>query len=143
MGTSHLRLASGEKVGRPSLLISLCFRKPSWFRHPNHHQRSGLWVWSTGLTKLEGAISMILGAWCGQLGVGGWILMGLFWATFVGLVLWALSRLFAPVRENDAVHQDADDVDERWAREQMNRSNYQAPREKLTAPAPQRGKRTR
>lgn len=36
------------------------------------------------------------GAWCGQLGVGGWVLMGLFWVTFLGLVLWALSRLFAP-----------------------------------------------
>jgi len=39
---------------------------------------------------------MFLGPWCGQLGVGGWVLIGLFWATFVGLVLWAMSRLFAP-----------------------------------------------
>ena len=86
---------------------------------------------------------MILGAWCGQLGVGGWILMGLFWATFVGLVLWALSRLFAPVREDDVVHESADDLDQRWAREQMDLSDYQAPREKLTTHAPPRGRRTR
>jgi hypothetical protein len=49
---------------------------------------------------------MILGAWCGQLGVGGWVLMGLFWATFVGLVLWALSRLFAPARQNEVLHEE-------------------------------------
>jgi len=86
---------------------------------------------------------MILGAWCGQLGVGGWILMGLFWATFVGLVLWALSRLFAPVREDDVLHENADDLDQRWARAQMDLSEYQTPREKLTTSAPQRGRRTR
>jgi hypothetical protein len=86
---------------------------------------------------------MILGAWCGQLGVGGWILMGLFWATFVGLVLWALSRLFAPVREVDVVHESADDLDQRWAREQMDLSEYQTPREELTTSARQRARRTR
>ncbi len=86
---------------------------------------------------------MILGAWCGQLGVGGWILMGLFWATFVGLVLWALSRLFAPVREDDVIHESADDLDQRWAREQMDPSEHQTPREELATPAPQRARRTR
>ena len=86
---------------------------------------------------------MIPGAWCGQLGVGGWILMGLFWATFVGLVLWALSRMFAPVRDDNVVHEDSDDLDQPWAREQMDLSDYQTPQEKLTTPAPQRGRRTR
>jgi len=51
---------------------------------------------------------MILGAWCQQPGVGGWVLMGLFWATFVGLVLWALSRLFAPGGD-DVIHRDGDE----------------------------------
>ena len=81
---------------------------------------------------------MILGAWCGQLGVGGWLLMGLFWATFVGLVLWALSRLFAPVREDDVLHESADDLDQRWAREQMDLADYQTPRAELTTSARQR-----
>jgi len=58
--------------------------------------------------------SMIFGAWCQQPGVGGWVLMGLFWATFVGLVLWALSRLFAPGGD-DVIHRDGDDPDQRWA----------------------------
>ena len=69
---------------------------------------------------------MILGTWCGQLGVGGWVLMGLFWATFVGLVLWALSRWFAPVRKGDVLHESADDLDQRWVCEQMDLSEYQA-----------------
>jgi putative membrane protein len=96
---------------------------------------------------------MILGAWCGQLGVGGWVLMGLFWATFVGLMLWALSRLFAPVRKDDVLHENADDLDQRWAREQMDLSDYQSPRgdrltgsalhEELTASTRARNGRTR
>lgn len=77
---------------------------------------------------------MIGGAWCGQLGVGGWVLMGLFWASFLALVLWAVSRLFAPVRGDDALHKDADDLNQRWAREQVDLSEYQALREELTAP---------
>jgi len=76
---------------------------------------------------------MILGAWCGQLGVGGWVLMGLIWATFVGLVLWALSRLFAPGGGHDVLHGDGDDPDQRWAREQKD----------FTASARQRDGRTR
>jgi len=86
---------------------------------------------------------MILGTWCGQLGVGGWILMALFWATFVGLALWALSRLFAPVREDDVLHESADNLDQRWAHEQMDPSEYQTPREELTASARRRERRTR
>lgn len=85
---------------------------------------------------------MILGAWCGQLGVGEWVLMGLFWATFVGLMLWALSRLFARVREDEVLHQDADDLDQRWAREQMDLGEYRTLREELAAYARQREGRT-
>jgi hypothetical protein len=95
---------------------------------------------------------MILGAWCGQLGVGGWVLMGLFWATFVGLVLWALSRLFAPVRRDEVLHESADDLDQRWAPEQMDLSEYRTlrsghltgspPHEELTASTRQRSGRT-
>jgi hypothetical protein len=96
---------------------------------------------------------MILGAWRSQLGVGGWVLMGLFWVTFVGLVLWALSRLFAPVREDDVLREKADDLDQRWAPERMNLSEYRtlrggrptgsAPHEELAAATRQRNGRTR
>jgi hypothetical protein len=67
---------------------------------------------------------VILGAWVGQLGVGGWVLMGLFWATFVGLVLWALSRLFVPVREDEVLQEGADDLDQRRERNQLDLSEY-------------------
>jgi putative membrane protein len=86
---------------------------------------------------------MFLGPWCGQLGLGGWVLMGLFWATFVGLVLWALSRLFAPIREDEVLHQDADDLGQLRAREQMDLSEYRTLRRELTTSTRQRDRRTR
>ena len=95
---------------------------------------------------------MILGAWCGQLGVGGWVLMGLFWATFVGLVLWALSRLFAPAEQNEVLHEGADDLDQRWEGDQLDLSEYRtrggrlpgsALHEELTASTRHRNGRTR
>jgi hypothetical protein len=55
---------------------------------------------------------MFAGAWCGQLGVGGWVLTGLFWATFLGLVLWAVSRLFGPGRVAGGVEGDRREVDD-------------------------------
>jgi len=48
--------------------------------------------------------------------------MGLFWVTFLGLVLWAVSRLFGGVREEGGVDgaerevSDAADLDLRLAR---------------------------
>jgi uncharacterized membrane protein len=55
---------------------------------------------------------MFAGAWCGQLGLGGWVLMGLFWATFLGLVMWAVSRLFGPGRVAGGVDGDKHEVDD-------------------------------
>ena len=51
--------------------------------------------------------------------VGGWVVVGLFWVTFVGVVLWALSRLFPPSRGGGGLQEDTDDLDLRLAREQM------------------------
>jgi hypothetical protein len=76
---------------------------------------------------------MIPGAWCGQMGVGGWVLMGLFWATFLGLLLWALSRLFAPARGDGGLREDADDLDLRLARGQMDPSEYRTQHEEPTS----------
>ena len=75
---------------------------------------------------------MFAGAWCGQLGVGGWVLMGLFWATFLGLVLWAVSRLFGPGRMAGGVDGDKRDVDDvndldlRLARGELDVTEYRA-----------------
>lgn len=61
--------------------------------------------------------SMFAGAWCGQSSVIGWVLMGLFWVTFLGLVLWAMSRLFPPtaVAGGRADDDRADDRGQRTA----------------------------
>jgi uncharacterized membrane protein len=87
---------------------------------------------------MEGVALMFAGAWCGQWGVGGWLLMGLFWVSFLGLVLWVVSRLFAPARVADGLDGDrreggdADDLDLRLQRGQLNVSEYLALREELT-----------
>jgi uncharacterized membrane protein len=82
---------------------------------------------------------MFAGVWCGQLGVGGWVLMGLFWVTFLGLVLWAVSRLFGRDREVRGVDgdkrpvDDADSLDLRLARGELDGTEYRALREELTS----------
>lgn len=76
---------------------------------------------------------MFPGAWCGHLGVGGWVVIGLFWATFLGLVLWALSRLFTPARPGDGRDRDAEDLDQRLARGELDFREYRALREGLTS----------
>jgi hypothetical protein len=86
---------------------------------------------------------MIGGAWCGQLGLVGWVLMGLFWASFLALVLWALSRMFAPVHRDDILPEDADDQDQPWPRGQMDLCEHQTLHEELTASARHRDGRTR
>jgi Cu+-exporting ATPase len=87
------------------------------------------------MRNLEGVTSMFLGGFCGQMGVAGWILMGLFWVTFLGLVLWALSRLFAGPRGDDGEHEDVDDLDQQSARGQINLSEYRTLREELVTSA--------
>ncbi len=82
---------------------------------------------------------MFADVWCGQLTVSGWALMGLFWATFMGLVLWAVSRLFGRARgaggadgaEREVC--DADDLDLRLARGELDVSQYRTLREELTS----------
>lgn len=78
------------------------------------------------------------GASCGQSGVGGWVLMGLFWVSFLGLVLWAVSMsLFAPARLADGLNggkrevDDAHDLDLRLARGPLQVSEYLTLREEL------------
>jgi hypothetical protein len=33
-------------------------------------------------------------AWCGQMGIGGWLAMAAVWGTFIALVAWAITRMF-------------------------------------------------
>ncbi len=77
---------------------------------------------------------MFPGAWCGQMGLSGLVLMGIFWAAFLGLVLWASSQLFAPARGDNGLREAADDLDLRLARGQMGPSEIRARREARPAP---------
>ena len=72
---------------------------------------------------------MFAGAWCGQLGAGGWVLMGLFWVTFLGLVLWAVGRLFGSGRGGGVAEDryevgDPHDLDRRLARGELDLTEY-------------------
>jgi hypothetical protein len=114
------------------------FRESSWFGLPNRHGSGGVWA-STYRKNTEGVALMFAGAWCGQWGVAGWVLSGLFWASFLGLVLWAVSRLFAPAGVGDGPDgdkrevDDAGDLDLQLARGQLNVSEYLILREELTS----------
>lgn len=79
---------------------------------------------------------MISGVWCGQMGVGGWFLMGLFWVTFVGLVLWALSRLFGPARSVGGLHEHSNEVDLQLAEVQIDPSDSRSQQEQPSSPRP-------
>ena len=41
---------------------------------------------------------MFSGTWCGGMGATGWFVMALFWGAFLGLAVWAVTRLFGPIR---------------------------------------------
>ena len=89
-----------------------------------------------GLTSGSRQLALA-GPWCGQWDVGGWVLMGLFWVSFLGLVLWAVSRLFAPARVADGLNGDKREVDDlhdldlRLARGHLQVSEYLTLREEL------------
>jgi hypothetical protein len=40
------------------------------------------------------AMAMFGTAWCGQMGIGGWLVMAALWGTFIALVAWAITRMF-------------------------------------------------
>lgn len=70
------------------------------------------------------------GSWCGQLGGGGWLVMILFWAAFLGLAVWAITQLFGP--RNVSVSENARDVlDRRLAAGDLDPENYRRLRDEL------------
>ena len=68
--------------------------------------------------------------WCGQMGVGGWLVMILFWSAFLGLAVWAIAQLFGP--RNVAVSENARDVlDRRLAAGELDPESYRRLRDEL------------
>jgi putative membrane protein len=66
---------------------------------------------------------------CNGMGVGGWVLMIGFWAAFLGLVVWALTRMFPtdePLRDAQQT------LDQRLATGEIDPATYRAVRDELT-----------
>lgn len=48
---------------------------------------------------------MFSGGWCGGMGIWSWVVMVVFWGAFLGLTLWAVTRMF-PLATNRRVHDE-------------------------------------
>jgi putative membrane protein len=66
---------------------------------------------------------------CNGMGVGGWVLMIGFWAAFLGLVVWTLTRMFPA---DEALRDARRTLDERLAAGEINPQTYRAVRDELT-----------
>lgn len=75
---------------------------------------------------------MVSGSWCSGMGVGGWLVMILFWGAFLGLAFWAVTRLFAPVQDRGA-DEPLQLLDSRLASGDLDPETYRRMREEMTA----------
>lgn len=63
--------------------------------------------------------------WCGGMGAGGWLLMGLLWAGVLAVVIWAVARLFPRDRHTGGSGDSAADVlDRRLAAGEIDEETY-------------------
>lgn len=75
---------------------------------------------------------MFDGSLCGGMGAAGWIVMITFWGAFVGLAVWAVSRLVA-TPANDGSRSDAmDTLDRRLAAGEVDPETYRRLRDELS-----------
>lgn len=74
---------------------------------------------------------MFLGPWCGGMGAGGWLVMVLFWGTLLGLAIWAVTRLGAPVPRDRAADDPRAALDHRLAVGDIDLDTYRRLRDEL------------
>jgi len=74
---------------------------------------------------------MFTGSWCSGMGVGGWILMIGFWVALLGVIVWAVSRLFPSTPQNDPL----DLLDRRLAACDIDPQTYREARTELAGSA--------
>jgi putative membrane protein len=74
---------------------------------------------------------MFAGTWCGGMGAGGWLVMALFWGGFLGLAVWAVTRLLAPMSGGEAVDGSQDVLDRRLATGELDLDTYRRLRDEL------------
>jgi putative membrane protein len=76
--------------------------------------------------------------WCGgEMGVAGWLLMGLAWGAFLAVVVWAVLRLFPSGGRDRGEHRPpggdpAGDLDRRLAAGEIDADDYLRQRDALT-----------
>jgi putative membrane protein len=67
--------------------------------------------------------------YCGGMGVAGWALMVGFWLAVIGLVIWALTRLFPSGGRRSDIEAE---LDRRLASGELDAATYQHVRDELT-----------
>ncbi|HEX6668767.1 MAG TPA: hypothetical protein VF061_04375 [Gemmatimonadales bacterium] len=65
------------------------------------------------------------------MGAGGWLVMALFWGTFLALAVWAVTRLLAPTPGGAAVDGSQDVLDRRLATGELDLDTYRRLRDEL------------
>ena len=78
----------------------------------------------------------MMGMYHDELGWGGWLVMLLGMVAFWGLVIWAVVVLFRDTRAGDtrpAHHDPLDTLDERFARGEIDETEYRARADVLAA----------
>lgn len=73
---------------------------------------------------------MFSGTWCGGMGAGGWLVVALFWAAFLGLAVWAVTRMFAPAG-GPAAEAPRDVLDRRLAAGDLDPDEYRRMHDEL------------
>ena len=69
---------------------------------------------------------------CGGMGVGGWLVMVLFWGAFLGLAVWAVTRLITPAPLNRPVDDPLAALDHRMAVGEIDLDTYRGLRDELS-----------
>lgn len=69
---------------------------------------------------------MMYGGWQNGMGMGGWLLMALFWIVLVALIVWALTRFASSSRsESQALETPEQVLDRRLARGEIDSEAYE------------------
>jgi len=80
---------------------------------------------------------MVMGLWCNQMGVGGWVAMITLWVALLTVVVWAVCRMFpAPHRRADRDIDQQALLDARFASGEMDPETYRALRSHLAGSKP-------
>lgn len=78
---------------------------------------------------------MFTSSWCGGMGVGGWLVMLLFWGAFLGLAVWAVTRMFTPAGSSQTSDDPMEELERRLAAGELDLDTYRRIRDELAVAA--------